>query len=309
MKFNISSINVSTEKGTQKYTVPSAEINEEGIVGDAHSGKWHRQISLLSKESINTFNKKHDRELKYGEFAENLTVEGIDLSQMAIFDRIKIGDVELEISQIGKTCHGDGCSVYREVGKCVMPKDGLFARVIKGGMIKTGDTAEFIEKPLKIVLFTLSDRAAKGEYQDISGPVLKEQLNDFFQNRRWHTEITNQVLTDDMNEIQNAFKTALKENPAAIFTTGGTGVGPRDNAPEAITPLLDKQIPGIMDFIRVKYGDTIPNARLSRSVAGIAGTTQVYLLPGSVKAVKEYVSEITKTFEHIIFMIAGLDIH
>jgi len=132
------SINISHRKGQKKMPVKEAIVNEYGIVGDAHAGKWHRQISLLAEESIE---KMRTAELRigYGDFAENITTRDIDLSKLMVGQKLKIGkEVILEITQIGKKCH-DECEIKRVVGKCVMPKEGIFARVISGGKIKVGD--------------------------------------------------------------------------------------------------------------------------------------------------------------------------
>jgi len=133
------SINISDKKGIRKKPVKSAEIiTGHGIKGDAHaSSAWHRQISLLAIESIR---KMQDLGLKVkpGDFAENITTEGIDLLAFPIGTRMKIGEVEAEVSQIGKECH-TRCAIYYLAGDCVMPKEGIFVKVLKGGKIEVGD--------------------------------------------------------------------------------------------------------------------------------------------------------------------------
>lgn len=138
------SINISKQKGTTKQPVSEAVLIENfGIEGDAHAGTGHRQVSLLDVTSIRKMEQYGLKGLCFGKFAENITTEGLDLSKIDIGTRLKIGDeVVLEISQIGKKCHGDGCEIARTVGVCIMPKEGLFARVIKGGKIKVGDCIE-----------------------------------------------------------------------------------------------------------------------------------------------------------------------
>jgi MOSC domain-containing protein YiiM len=133
------SVNISEEKGVIKKPVDQIVITEKGIENDAHAGDWHRQISLLAKESIDNFEGVLGRKLEFGEFAENITTEGIVLYTMKPGDKLFIGDVEMEVTQIGKKCHGDGCAIFSQVGKCVMPKEGIFAKVIKTGSIKPGD--------------------------------------------------------------------------------------------------------------------------------------------------------------------------
>jgi len=142
MKGKVVSINISTKKGIRKKPVKEAKIvTDFGIKDDAHaSGKWHRQISLLSLESIK---KMQDLGLNVGpgDFAENITTEGIDLSGLPVGTRMKIGNVKVEVSQIGKECH-TRCAIYQQAGDCVMPKEGIFVRVLKGGKIREGDLIE-----------------------------------------------------------------------------------------------------------------------------------------------------------------------
>lgn len=142
MKGRVYSLNVSDKKGEPKKPVEECLFIENyGIQGDVHAGLIDtRQVSLLSWERIKEKNDSLDlhNKLKPGDFAENITTEGIDLRRLKIGDRFRINDVLLEISQLGKKCH-TGCDIYKKTGSCIMPKEGIFARVIKGGRIKTGD--------------------------------------------------------------------------------------------------------------------------------------------------------------------------
>jgi len=142
LKGRIISINVSHKKGTVKVPVNSARLIENyGIEGDAHAGNWHRQVSMLSKNSIDKM-KELGLELKYGDFAENITVEGLDVYKLPIGTRVKINEAVLEVTQIGKECH-TGCVIFQKVGKCIMPKEGVFLKVLKGGTINVGDEIVF----------------------------------------------------------------------------------------------------------------------------------------------------------------------
>jgi len=135
---------MSKEKGVTKDNVGEAVLIEDhGLEGDAHSGSWHRQVSLLSVDSINKMRDK-GADVSFGDFAENLTVEGIELFTLPVGTRLRVGSgVILEVTQIGKKCH-QGCAIMQQVGDCVMPREGIFARVIKGGPVKTGDPIEVI---------------------------------------------------------------------------------------------------------------------------------------------------------------------
>lgn len=305
----IVSINISSEKGTIKQPVSEGEIGELGLVGDAHAGPWHRQISLLGKEDIDIFSQEKEKVFKHGDFAENITVEGLKFHNIQILDILEIGEAKLLVTQIGKACHGSGCSIFNEVGACVMPKEGIFTQVIKPGKIKVGDTISCIPKTLHIKVITLSDRASKGIYTDRSGPELLQLLEKFFKDTRWHPQFHYKLLPDNAELLEDELKQDIDNEIDIIFTTGGTGVGPRDITSEVVVDLSDKIIPGIMDYIRIKCGEKNPKALLSRSVAVTAGKSIIYALPGSKRAISEYMEEIVKTMEHIVFTLHGLDLH
>lgn len=137
-------INISLKKGTPKETIPEGNFIEDfGLEGDAHAGKGHRQVSLLANESVNKMRAMGVEGLCTGRFAENLTTEGIELYTLKVGTQIKIGETIQEITQIGKECHA-GCAIQQLVGECVMPKEGIFTKVIKGGKIKAGDQIEIL---------------------------------------------------------------------------------------------------------------------------------------------------------------------
>ena len=141
----IMAVNISERKGTQKKNIHSATLIEDfGIEKDAHAGKWHRQVSLLSYEKIEEFKAK-GAPIDDGAFGENLIVSGYDLKMLPVGTRLRSGDVLLEVTQIGKQCHND-CEIKRTTGKCVMPTEGIFAIVIKEGRIQAGDEIEVLKK-------------------------------------------------------------------------------------------------------------------------------------------------------------------
>ena len=308
-EIKVISVNISEKKGTIKKPVGQIELNELGVKDDAHSGNWHRQVSLLGNESVKKFEKDAKRHIEYGEFAENITTEGLVLYETNPLDKLIIGNTELEITQIGKKCHGSSCAIFKEVGNCVMPKEGIFVRVLKNGIVKAGDIIIYIPKVYKVNVITLSDRAFKGEYEDRSGPRILELLDEFFEKNNLQFETEHTIIPDDPEALRTLLERAEDDQIDVVFTTGGTGVGPRDYTPDVVQDLLDKEIPGIMESIRLKYGKEKPNALLSRGVAGLMGQTFVYTLPGSVKAVNEYMEEILKTLIHLKYMLHGLDVH
>lgn len=305
-KGTVVSVNRSVEKGTPKQPLPRGVIGPLGLEGDAHAGTWDRQISLLSVSEIELFQQRTGRTTTPGEFAENLTLSGLDLRQVALLDHFRIGTVDLEVTHIGKKCHGTSCAIFQEVGECVMPKQGLMAKVISGGEVSPGDVVEWIPRPYSALVITLSDRASRGEYADLSGPRICELMSQFYAQTRWHLSIETRLIPDDPQQLDDLITMALAKPFDLVITTGGTGSGPRDFTPQVVEKRLERTIPGIMEHIRVKHGATNPHALLSRSVAGVTGSTVFFTLPGSVKAVEEYMSEILKVADHLVGMMNGL---
>lgn len=306
---SVLSVNISEKKGTIKKPVDVIELTNRGVTGDAHSGPWNRQVSLLGMESIRKFEEQANRKLIFGEFAENITTEGLELWKTNPLDRLLCGDLELEVTQIGKECHGSSCAIFKEVGNCVMPKEGIFARVLHSGFLKSGEVFEYHPKVFKVQIITLSDRAFSNEYEDRSGPRIRERLETCFATANRPFSVVNTLIPDDPHQLNDILLKAKDELADFIFTTGGTGIGPRDFTPDVVKPMLDKEIPGIMEGIRIKYGTEKPAALLSRSVAGVMGKSIIFTLPGSVKAVNEYMNEITGLMMHLSYMLHGIDSH
>jgi MOSC domain-containing protein YiiM len=141
----IVSINVSKHKGTQKTAITQAEVVKgHGIDGDAHAGPWHRQVSFLASESIESA-RNTGLDVGSGDFAENITTSGIDWKQIPVGSRLQLGEnVILEITQIGKECHNK-CAIYYKAGDCIMPKEGIFAIVVEGGVIRVDDSIRILD--------------------------------------------------------------------------------------------------------------------------------------------------------------------
>ena len=143
MMGTIISLNISREKGVNKEPVEQVEVRvDHGIVGDAHAGDWHRQLSLLAEESID-FMRNKGLELAPGAFAENITTKGLELAALPIGTRLGIGEVVLEVTQIGKKCH-HGCAIFKQVGDCIMPREGIFTKVIVPGILRCGDRLDVL---------------------------------------------------------------------------------------------------------------------------------------------------------------------
>jgi len=141
----VKAISISEQRGTPKSNVPAVRLSVGlGIEGDAHAGRWHRQLSLLGIESIAKMNAR-GAEVGPGDFAENITTEGIDLLRLPVGTRLRLGaECEIEVTQLGKVCH-DRCEIFKRVGDCIMPREGIFAKVLKGGEIRAGDCIKVID--------------------------------------------------------------------------------------------------------------------------------------------------------------------
>lgn len=139
-------ISISEKKGVPKENIPEGNFIEDfGLEGDAHAGKWHRQVSLLGVESINKMKDMGIKGLCSGKFAENITTEGINLYELPVGTKLEMGETLHEVTQIGKECHA-GCAIFQQIGQCIMPKEGIFTKVLKGGKIKVGDEIKVIEE-------------------------------------------------------------------------------------------------------------------------------------------------------------------
>ena len=140
--FRVLSVNVSEKTGEPKRPVASVTLREgHGIEGDVHAGAWHRQVSLLANEDVD-YMRSRGAQVGYGDFAENITTEGIELPTLPVGTRLRIGEAELEVTQIGKKCHS-GCAIMQQIGECIMPRRGIFARVIKGGIVTNESTGAY----------------------------------------------------------------------------------------------------------------------------------------------------------------------
>ena len=163
----VTAICISEKRGTQKKTLDTARLRtDQGIEGDAHAGHWHRQVSLLSQEEIDAF-RAEGADVYPGAFGENLAVQGIPLKVLPVGTRLQCGSVLLEVTQIGKDCHSH-CTIYYQMGKCIMPSNGIFARVLQEGEISVRDTIQVLpetgKEPFRAAVITLSDKGAAGEY-------------------------------------------------------------------------------------------------------------------------------------------------
>ena len=301
----VMAVNISVKRGTQKVNVHTVKLIENyGLENDAHAGNWHRQVSLLSAEKIENFRKKIW--VDYGAFGENLVVEGYDFRNLPVTSRFAIGDVVLEMTQIGKECHND-CVIKQKTGECIMPREGVFARVLQGGEIHVGDEVTLLpppeNPPLRAAVITLSDKGSRGEREDKSGPLIVEMLTA----AGYQVEET-MILPDEAKALKaQLIRLADGRQVNLILTTGGTGFAPRDITPEATYAVADRNAPGIAEAMRYHSLSITPRGMLSRAVSVLRGKTLIVNLPGSPKAVKENLEYILPSLEHGVRIAAGLD--
>ena len=297
----------SARKGIAKTEVPSVRLTAGmGIEGDAHAGRWHRQVSLLALEKIEDFRKK-GADVDFGAFGENIIVEGFDMRALPVGTRFRIGNALLELTQIGKECHTH-CAIYHQVGDCIMPREGVFTIVLESGDVRPGDVIEMIgpdpDRPFTAAWITLSDKGAAGEREDRSGPLIREILT-----QAGFDVIEGLLLPDGVEKLkQQLIRLADQRQVNVIFTTGGTGLSPRDLTPEATIAVCDRMVPGIAEALRAYSMTKTPMAMLSRAAAGIRKQTLIINLPGSPKAVRECLEYLLPgPLEHGLKIMLGRD--
>jgi molybdopterin adenylyltransferase len=306
MQGTVIAVCTSERKGTQKLPVVGAAtlVRGHGLHGDAHAGNWHRQVSLLADEDIQKM-RDLGLDLAYGAFGENVVTTGIDLLQLQIGRRVRVGEsTVLQVTQHGKKCH-TRCEIYKRAGDCIMPRQGIFARVVRGGAVSAGDvirTDPELDR-IRYAIVTLSDRASAGEYEDRAGPEIQRRVEAELPAVR----VARRVLADDRDKLAaELVRLADDDVVDLILTTGGTGLSPRDTTPEATRAVIDREIPGIAEAIRAGGMQHTPRAMLSRGVAGLRGTTIIVNLSGSPRAVNEQLDVLLPVLGHAVEMASGV---
>lgn len=294
MRGYIVSTNISACKGERKEPVEEIVLRAGyGVEGDAHAGE-PRQLSLLAKEAIDGACGS-ELELSHGDFGENITTCGIDLDSVLMDERLQLGnEVIIQVSGRGKVCSSP-CSIGQRLGDCIMPRKGVFARVVRGGRVRPGDSIEPTNAKAGAVV-TLSDRCMSGERTDESGPVLIELLESMGVMVSDYS-----VLPDD--EMQLSEKLVyLCDNCGldVILTTGGTGLSIRDRTPEATMSVITSPAPGFAEAIRHEGLQFTPYACISRGVSGLRNRTLIVNLPGSKRAVTQVSGFLAQSLQHAL---------
>ena len=326
---------ISKEKGTSKRDMGSAEfIFNYGLKDDAHAGPSLRQVSLLSHEIIEKFKKQSltqgscitKPKIEHGDFGENLVVQGIVLSSLPIGTFLHCGNVVLEITQIGKECHKH-CAIFDAMGDCIMPREGIFTRVINGGVISNGDEmtvaaaevqagntaqpngavhgAVAAVNPYRFWIIIASDRCYRAEQEDKSAPVISELAAAAGFSQAGFT-----LLPDDQDGIEAELKKICDKGLAdLILTSGGTGFSPRDRMPEATLSVAERVVPGIAEAMRSGSMAFTKRAMLSRAVSVIRKKSLIVNLPGSPNAVRENLSLVISELQHGLDILTERDKH
>jgi molybdenum cofactor synthesis domain-containing protein len=296
----------SERKQEPKKQVQSAVLKvDHGIEGDAHAGSWHRQVSLLSLKNIHAMRAK-GLEIEFGAFAENLVTEDIDLDRLGLGTVLRLGkSAVVRISQIGKVCH-DPCAIFHQTGDCIMPRAGMFARVLEGGEVRAGDAVEVTEEisreAFQTVILTISTLGSKGQREDTAGPAVQGMLEEKLGAHLYKLE----VLPDEREQIIGRLKHYSDGHSIdLIVTVGGTGFSPDDSTPEATREVIERETPGLAEAMRAASMEKTPHAMLSRGVTGIRGQTLIVNLPGSKKGALENLEAILPALPHGLEKLRG----
>ena len=294
---------LSASRGIAKSETNRIRLIENyGLENDAHAGTWHRQVSILCLEEIENF-RARGAEVRFGDFGENLIIDGINLKDYPVGTRIRIADALLETTQIGKKCHHH-CKIFHRMGDCIMPRCGVFARVLSSGTVTVGAPVQVTFIPqysFTAAVVTLSDKGFRGEREDRSGAAAERILKE-----NSYMVLERVLLPDDREMIEKELLRLSDERHAdLIITTGGTGFSLRDVTPEATMAVATRNAPGIAEYIRSESFKITSRAMLSRAVSVIRNNTLIINLPGSEKAVTECMQMIMEPLQHGLGILLG----
>ncbi len=304
LKGTVKAVCISEQKGTEKRPVDRVHVRpNHGIVGDAHAGSWHRQVSFLSYDQVKAFNER-GADVGHGAFGENIVADGIDFKSLPVGSRLLAGTAELKMTQIGKECHSH-CAIFKRMGECIMPHEGVFAEVVKEGDIAVGDELTVLfpdpDRPFTAAVITLSDKGARGERADESGPAARQKLEE-----AGYEVVETMILPDEPAALKTQLKRLADGRQVdLVVTSGGTGFSMRDQTPEATMAVADRNAPGIAEYIRYRSMELTGRAMLSRGVSVIRGKTLIVNLPGSPKAVRESLDFILDSLGHGLKILRG----
>ena len=289
------------KKGIPKKNIKRGVLKQDhGVVGDAHAGPGIRQVSLLAKESIDMI-RERGLEIGCGGFGENITTSGIELTSIIIGTRLKAGRALMEVTKIGKECKKP-CAIYRKHGNCILPHEGIFTKVLKGGVVKDNDPIDIVREAKLIAgILIASDRSARGKRRDKCGEVIDKALKKI--NGR---AVRYKIIPDEQGLIASTLKSWSDDGQIdLLLTSGGTGFSARDVTPDATKAVLEKEAPGLAEMMRIESAKKTPFAYLSRGTAGVRKRTLIINLPGSPKAVAECMEILLPILPHAVEVTRG----
>jgi len=297
----------SAERGRKRAAERAEFVAGHGIAGDAHAGPTHRQISLLDERDVESM-RAQGLSLEPGAFGENLVLAGLDLEALGAGSRLSVGAAEIELTQVGKVCH-EPCSIYAQAGDCVMPRAGVFARVLRGGEVAPGDHVALVavvpRSMIQAAVLTVSDRCAAGQTRDTAGPAVAAELEAALGAR-----VARVVLVpDEADVIARELEQLAGQRLDLVLTAGGTGCGPRDVTPEATRRVIDRELPGLAEAMRAASARITPHALLQRGIAGTRHDTLIVNLPGSEQAALENLRAILPALPHAVRLLRGEAAH
>ena len=291
----------SDKKGTPKTPAASVTLRvNHGVVGDAHAGDWHRQVSLLDDADIDAMCAK-PLDLQP---SANLIIRGVDLGALGIGSRLQVGDTELELTQLGKVCHNH-CTIYHRKDDCIIPRFGIFARVLRGGEVKPDAPVHVLAQvprtTIQAAVITVSDSRSDGDAEDTAGPAVARMLTEHLD-----AHIAAYIIVpDDLDRIKDTLHDFAGRSCDLVVTIGGTGFGPRDVTPEATRAVIEREAPGLAESMRATSLSITPHAMLQRGVCGLLGRALIINLPGSERGSTENLEAITHVLPHAINLVRG----
>lgn len=295
---------IAAKKGIAKYEVPCARITvEHGLEGDAHAGEWHRQVSLLAHVDIEAMRAK-GLVLEPGAFGENLVIDGLQTDELGVGSRLRIGPVLLELTQIGKVCH-TRCAIYYATGDCIMPRTGLFARVLEGGEVMPGASVEVVHRIARSVIqaavLTISESSAAGAAFYTAAPALSELLRAGLQARIAWT----QTIPGEIELVSATLKELCDRRVDLVITIGSAGISARDVAPEATRKVIDRGLAEIGEVMRAASAEEDSIALLTSTVGGARRETLIVNLSGSLNSAMESLNAILPALPDAVKMLRG----
>jgi molybdenum cofactor synthesis domain-containing protein len=306
MNGTIISVNTSRHKGKKSPVGREVRlIQDSGIEGDFHAGRGHRQISLLDQKHIRAF-ENGGRKIGPGDFGENIVCAGLNLDAAGLGSEFSIGpEAKLAVTQIGKDCLSP-CEIYRNLGDCIMPRTGLFCRVLKGGGLSAGSEireVKHIERScIQAAVLVMSDSCSAGTRTDTAGRAVSEIIT---KNLRGHL-FALEILPDQKHRIVESLRKYVSmKGLDLILCVGGTGFSPSDCTPEATLEVIDRLAPGLDEMMRAASMRSNPHGCLSRGVSGIKNRTLIVNLPGSERAACENLKAILPALPHGLLKLRG----